>query len=154
MSEKHDDGGPAELSSKRVHAIMSDCLFRNEELPTDGSVPPGAVVAEAVMLRCGMHPERLEGHRSEVEAMLNDLPDAFMENSGGGMSFLNACMDKRGRQWGEHACIDALVALGLGLGVVSFCLPRNLWSMLPGGMPYFVVHPEKRRRAAGGEGAA
>jgi hypothetical protein len=33
-----------------------------------------------------------------------------------------------------------LFALGLGIGMVECQLPRELWDMLPGGVPYYVVN--------------
>jgi hypothetical protein len=55
------------------------------------------------------------------------------------MSFLNACMDRHGNHWAEHQTIDFLLCLGLATDQVAFCLPREIWAALPGGMPYFVV---------------
>jgi hypothetical protein len=54
----------------------------------------------------------------------------------GGATFLNACVDKNGTQWGEHRNIDQLLCLGIAIGKVSFPMPKEMWSMLPGGMPF------------------
>ncbi len=67
------------------------------------------------------------------------LPDSFQASGGGGMSFLNACMDRNGVQWGEHRDIEQLFCLGTALKLCSLCLPRDMWDALPGGMPYYVV---------------
>jgi hypothetical protein len=48
-------------------------------------------------------------------------------------------MDRRGYQWGEHASMESLICLGIAAGFVRYCLPRDLWTSLPGGLPYFVV---------------
>lgn len=55
-----------------------------------------------------------------------------------GSSFLNACVDRDGVQWGEHVNVDELVMLGQGIGKLKFCLPRERWDVFPGGMPYIV----------------
>jgi len=68
------------------------------------------------------------------------LPDEFHTGKGGGWSFLDACNDRNGAQWTSlHRTMDQLVCLGHAIGAVSFCLPREMWKILPGGMPYFVV---------------
>lgn len=72
--------------------------------------------------------------------MLSELPKEFKKESGGGMSFLNACNTSKGEQWtGEHAKMEQLFALGIASGMVECLLPRELWSSLPGGVPYYVV---------------
>lgn len=35
--------------------------------------------------------------------------------------------------------IDQLLAMGIASKKAAFLMPREMWSMLPGGMPYFVV---------------
>lgn len=121
------------LTAERVNRIFLDCLFREGEETTD------PVLAEGVMLRVGFHPGRLESHRGEIMALLMDLPITFRESHGGGWTFLNACMTAAGNQWGEHANIDELLTLGIASGRVEILLPRDMWSVLPGGVPYFVV---------------
>lgn len=122
------------LNPQRVEEIFLDCLFR------DGEDTSSHVKAEGIMANVGFHPERLEKHREEIEAMLTELPDEFRESGGGGWSFLNACMDRHGNQWtGVHQTMDQLFTLGIAIEKVSFQLPREMWNVLPGGMPYLVV---------------
>lgn len=93
------------------------------------------------------------GLEPEIARILAQLPDAFfpkeVPGGGGGHSFLAACEDRDGRHWGEHMHIDGLLALGLAANMVHFCAPRDIWSILPGGMPYFVVSPAVREVAHG-----
>ena len=121
-----------ELTAKNVSAVFDDCLFRWDEDHTD------FVAGDAVMMRVGFHPDRLESHKGDVGSMLSQLSDDFREGRGGGMTFLNACMTRAGVQWGEHANIDQLIALGTATGQ-AIIAPREMWSLLPGGMPYFSV---------------
>jgi len=121
------------LTSERVTEIFLDCLYREDEDTSNH------IKAEGITTNVGFHPERLEGHRAEVEAMLMELPDQFLLSKGGGWSFLNACMDRNDIQWGGHENMQQLILLGIGLNKVRFCMPRSMWSVLPGGMPYFVV---------------
>lgn len=126
------------LDAGKVHEILMDSLFRDEEI-TPGQTPANAVVVEGLMRKIGLHKERLESHRTEIQELLAELPDNFHKSKGGGWTFLNGCMDKDGNQWGEQMNVDELVMLGAALGIARYQLPREMWSALPGGVPYFVV---------------
>lgn len=128
------------LTAKAVDEIFMDCLFRDEEVSKEAAEPPaGAVIVEGIMHVFAMHPERLEGHREKVKAMLAELDDSFQAKGGGGMSFLNACMTKDGEHWGEHRNMEQLFVLGIGLKLAKWLSARELWRAMPGGMPYVVV---------------
>jgi len=123
------------LKSKRVEAIFMDCLFKEGEDTTNH------VKAEGITRLVGFHPERLAGHKAEIALMLDELPDSFKKTGGGGMSFLQACEDKHGNEWtGSHQRMEQLFQLGTGTGKVECLLPNNMWEMLPGGMPYYVIN--------------
>ncbi len=125
--------GKSALTAEKVVAVFEDCLFK------DGEDTANHVKAEGITTIVRFHPQRLEGHRKDIEAMLAGLPDNF-QASGGGMSFLNACLDRDGNQWtGMHQTMEQLFQLGIAIGKVKPCLPRDMWSVLPGGMPYYVV---------------
>ncbi len=86
---------------------------------------------------------RLARHRTTIGAMLAELPDEFHRDRGGGWSFLNACNDRHGEQWADlHATMEQLFMLGVATDQAECQLPRELWSALPGGMPYYCVMPE------------
>ena len=122
------------LDPERVNAVFVDCLFR------DGEDSSKHINAEGIVRNVGFHHERLESHKAEIVAMLDELPEQFKESSGGGWSFLNACMDKHGNQWtGLHQTMEQLFQLGIGIGKVKSLMPREMWSILPGGMPYYVI---------------
>lgn len=80
------------LDSAKVDKIFMNCLFKEGE-DTSKHIP-----AEGMVCTVGFHPERLESHRQEVEEMLLDLPEEFMQDRGGGWSFLNACNNREGIQ--------------------------------------------------------
>jgi hypothetical protein len=129
-----------ELTSTNVQEVCKSCLFTESEIGENhGETPDGAVVVEGVVGGFGFHPERLEQQRENVRSMLACLPDEFRKSKGGGWTFLNACNTRAGNQWGEHTDMNALFCLGIGLGLASFQLPREMWSVLPGGMPYVAV---------------
>lgn len=121
------------LTAENVGIVFTDCLFKDEETTENH------IKGEGVIIQVEFHPDRLSSHETDIISMLSDLPEQFKESGGGGWSFLNACMDKEGNQWGEHSNIDQLLALGTAIRKVKFQMPRDMWTMLPGGMPYFSV---------------
>lgn len=130
-----------QLTSENVSAVFMDCLFRDEEIPTLDKNPESGQFLKGigVATQVGFHPERCNGHKQDVIDMLDCLDDAFKKSGGGGMSFLNMCMDKNGEQWtGIHRVVDQLVCLGVALGLVELT-PREMNAVLPGGVPYVVV---------------
>ncbi len=84
---------------------------------------------------------KVKEHGEAIAALLLGLPEQFMESGGGGWSFLNACQDRDDKQWtGLHLTMGKLFALGEAAGMVTCQFPRDLWDVLPGGMPYYVVN--------------
>jgi hypothetical protein len=122
--------------AQRVDELVQDCLFAAHELTDAGRAPESAVVVEGIMAKFFFHPQRLAAHKADIAALCNELPEEFQKTGGGGWSFLKMCMTKAGEQWGEHRDCELLTVLALGTGQGSFLLPRNLWDVLPGGMPY------------------
>jgi hypothetical protein len=123
----------SKLNAEAVSTIIKSCLFK------EGEDTANHVKAEGVVSAMGFHPDRLKAHAAQIGELLAELPEQFQADTGGGWSFLNACMDKDGNQWGEHRNIDELLMLGIATGQAKILMPRNMWSMFPGGMPYFVV---------------
>ena len=35
--------------------------------------------------------------------------------------------------------MEDLFCLGIAIGKVQYCLPRETWSLLPGGVPYLMI---------------
>ena len=75
----------------------------------DGEDTGKAVLVQGIVLNVGFHPGRLGSHKAEIEEMLAELPDEFKESSGG------------------------------GIGRVRLLVPREMWAIMPGGMPYYIV---------------
>lgn len=125
------------IDTQELEAAFISCLYNDDE-----SIE-GHVAVEGITARYGLHPERLEATREQVKGWLAQLPETFHKNGGGGWSFLNACMTRNDEHWGEHRNMEQLFVLGMGLGLVQCCMPREFWGMLPGGMPYYVVNLEQ-----------
>lgn len=123
-----------ELTSENVNALFRDCLFEEGE---DMSNP---IVAEGIVSKFGFHENRLISHASEISRLLLQLPEEFQEETGGGWSFLNSCDNTNRKRWTDfHQDMEQLMVLGIAIGKVKYQMPREMWKILPGGMPYFVV---------------
>ncbi len=123
------------LTAENVHKTFMNCLFK------DGESTESHTIGEGIMTKAGFHPDRLKESEPTIMSMLLDLSSDFKKSGGGGMSFLNMCQDKDGNQWADlHQTMDELVMLGLATGKMSYLMPREMWAMFPGGMPYLVVN--------------
>ena len=72
--------------------------------------------------------------------MLKFVGCPVMMQKNWGMPFLQACQTEDGTLWtGEHQMMDKLFSMVIAVGLVKACFPRCMWSILPGGMPYYVV---------------
>lgn len=128
-----------DLTAENVRAVATAALFTDAELIDDDTIPDGAVVVDGIMARFAFHPVRIVERKADIAALLDGLPDTFKTDGGGGMSFLEACMTKAGVHWAEHPTMETLFALGIGAGLAVYTMPRDLWGILPGGMPYITI---------------
>jgi hypothetical protein len=117
------------LTRERVETIIKDCLYGAPE-------GPGSVIIEGVVRTFVLDKAKLESHKDEIVTMLRELPETFFRGTGDGYTFLNLCMTKHGQQWGEQPDCEALCVLAFGIGVGAWVMPRNMWSILPGSVPY------------------
>lgn len=134
-----------ELTAEAVETLVRYCLYREEEL-TGADPAPDRIEVEGIIRTFGFHPGRIAEKSTEIGALLQQLPEAFHAQSatnprgGGGWSFLQACVDRDGRQWGEHQQMEALFVLGIAAGRAKWTLPKSLWPSLPAGMPYATIY--------------
>ena len=127
------------LNSEEVKKVFGCCLYQDDEI-INGKPIIEPILVEGVIGKFGLHPDRVKENKSTIIEMLNELPDDFKMTGGGGMSFLNMCNDKNGRQWTDlHRTMELLVCLGIVIGKVEYNLPKEDWSMLPGSMQYIVI---------------
>lgn len=123
------------LNSENVTKIFTDCLYNEGENTND------RIECDGVMSKVGFKPQEIQKYTNDIYDMLKQLPEEFMREIGGGYSFLMACNDKDGNQWtGLHQVMEQLFLLGIAIGKVECLMPKELWSILPGGMPYYVVN--------------
>jgi len=124
------------IDTKRLDEIFCDCLLTEKENGENGDPLVKVVKVEAIINNFVFHSERVKKYTDEIVSFLDELPDKFKSSIGGGWSFVNACMDKHGNQWGEHRNMEQLFALGIAIGKAKFMIPRRMWSIFPGGVPY------------------
>lgn len=136
----------SKLTAEAVDNIFTKCLFTDEEIKDlkKGEIPEGGVKAEGVLRTFVFHPQRLQEHKTEIVELLKEVAPEFHYNSGGGFTFLKLPWDKHDNHWGEHLNAEQLVVLGLAVRHVAYCLPRTVWSALPGGMPYLMINVDEQ----------
>lgn len=116
--------------SQLVSEAFMKCLFE------EGEDTSNYVKVEGITNNYELHPQRLEEQRELVTAMLAELPVEFKE----GYTFLNICTNKNGELWtGDHRVCEQLIVMAIGLDLMSYCLPKEMWAILPGGVPYIIV---------------
>lgn len=122
------------INAKDVNEIFLDCLYKDEETKK-GEVPEGAIIVEGIIMKVGFNPERVEKNKNNIINILEQLHPTFNE----GWTFLNMCIDKNDNEWtGSHKTMEQLLVLGLAIGKLEYCCDRDMWSILPGGMPYVI----------------
>lgn len=136
------------LTSERVEEIGLDCVWPSDEADrlSEDEMKERSIIAEGVIHTYGFRPEKIAEHREELREMIRELPTEFLatrEGGGGGWSFLNLCVTKDGEQWtGLHLMQERFMCLCIAAGLAEIPLPREMWSSLPGGVPYVVFNTE------------
>lgn len=127
------------LSAQAVEDTFIACLA--EDLTGD---PEQCIDVDCIVFTARFSKAAIAERRDAIHLMLLDLPVEFQQDQGGGMSFLNACQDRDDNQWtGLHRTMGFLFGLGMAAGWVACPFPREMWPILPGGMPYYIVTSER-----------
>ena len=131
------------FNGTEVHKVFIECLSKDDTL-TMKTVPDNFKVCQSVRGEyIGFDPELVEKKRDIITEYLEMLPDTFRTSDtggGGGWTFLNGCICGGGQQWGEQTDVDELFILGQALNCVDMQIKDpEIWKMLPGGMPYYVI---------------
>lgn len=128
-----------ELTGENVEKIFLECLYKNEELPAtqkdrEEFAKKHGVHAEGIQIKTVFNPTRINKYKDDVKDMVGQLPDTFDD----GWSFLNMCVTKDGKEWTSlHRTMEQLCCLGTATGALKLLSPREMWPVLPGGMPYY-----------------
>jgi len=128
------------INPELVENTFLSCLFKEDELDESGNPKTEPIIVEGIQDKIGFNAERILENENQIIDWLKELPIEFRKTGGGGWSFLNACNDKDGNQWtGFHKIMDQLFMLGQAIKKVSYQMPRDMWEILPSGMPYIII---------------
>src|SRR3989304_8262419 len=134
-----------ENMADKIHEIFMNCLpgtipEYSKELQDRVMLDKSDVVevdnlifVKGITVTVAFKKETLNESKKSIEDVLNELPDNFKMKSGGGHSFLNACIDRNDFHWAEQITVEQLMMLGMAIGKIKYCLEREFWSALPGG---------------------
>lgn len=115
------------LLENKVTEIFMDCLFTEDEDSTN------FLEVEGILVNVGFNPIKIEKHRDSIRDLTNKLNENFLI----GWSFLNICFNKDNELWtSSHKVCEQLLLLGLAIGKLEYILPRDVWNILPGKLPY------------------
>ena len=93
-------------------------------------MPKGSVVVQGVRTGFIFNKERLEGHRGEIEELINELPP---EVEGEGLIINQMLFDKEHKKWETSAWLaEALLLLGLGVGLLELDTSNPIAMMIYG----------------------
>lgn len=122
------------LSDDAVNELVRSSMYEEGEDHSNG------ILINGIVHNVMFDPVRVEANKENIKLLLDELPNEFKTSLGGGWSFLNACVDKHGRQWTDyHRTMEFLFLLGMAAKLVILLLPREVWGALPGGMPYYAI---------------
>ena len=98
------------LTAENVEAIFYECLC-------DENTKSATQPYKGVLNTASFDLAALRKRHGDIEDLLDELPDGFHADKGGGWSFLQACMDREGNQWGLQRNVDA----GRGVRMMAGC---------------------------------
>lgn len=126
------------LTSQNVKDLFQKVLFN------DGEDTTNYVPVQGITISMGLHPGRLEEIKPQVKELLEQLPKEFHKDHGGGTTFMSMPALADGSMWGEQRNAQELLLMGLATGYLTYCLPREMWMVLPGGVPYVTFDPNPK----------
>lgn len=119
----------------RVNDLFKDCLFSSEEIINNIPIYE-PIYAEGITMTVGFNSIKIEKNKEEIISIIDNLHPTFKE----GWTFLNLCMDKKENIWtGNHSTMQELLCLGIAIDKIEILAPREMWDILPGGVPYIVT---------------
>jgi len=129
----------------RVVELVDSCLFTEDEVRRHEQ--DEAIVVTGVTYQFVFHPGRVREARHELEELVRVIvKDEFFDGHGGGWSISQLCESRDGTLWtGEHRTIEGFVCLSIAAGLARYCAPREVWTSLPGGLPYVVFWKPRDR---------
>lgn len=136
------------LTPQAVQDLLEQCLPYEKTEMTDEQilelVDAGYLIkTPGIMATFVFDPKKIEEHKAEICDLASQLHDEFFMDTGGGWSFLNICSDKDDNLWtGEHRVCEMLCVLMIAAGIANWVGPKEIWEVMPGGMPYIQIIPK------------
>lgn len=123
------------LTSDRVRQVYERCFRPESEYHPTRST---RTQVEAWMLRHTFSVPQLARSREEIIRLLLAVHRGFRSDELEGGSVGMFTMRDDGVMWtGDMSDVEKLIALGMAVGLVSFCIEdRTRWERLPAGLPY------------------
>lgn len=124
-----------ENMAQEVEEIFIKCLYGEDEL-IDGKPTTEPIIVNGIKMNVGFSPRNINKYKDKINSFLDITHETFKE----GWSFLNLCLDKNKNLWtGSHSTMEKLLLLGLAIERIEYCCEKNMWEVLPGGMPYIII---------------
>lgn len=121
------------LNTAFIATLFKRLQFKEKEMPKDLDARAAwakihAVIVQGVNATYGFSRIRLVNQRPTIEALLEQLPAALDT----GCPYTELCYDRQGSQWTtRQRLLEQLVCLGLAIGALEFCEPREQWLTHP-----------------------
>ena len=120
------------IDSKKLFEVFRDCLMSKKDI-VNRKADVGYVLIDGIINKYCLDKCKLKKHEEFIKDYIKELPDEFAE----GWSFLNLCCDKENNQWTSSQIVaEQLMVLAMGINKAQYLVPRTMWDMLPGRVPY------------------
>lgn len=120
------------IDSKKLFEVFQDCLMSKKDI-VNGKAKVEYIVIEGIINRYCLDKGKLKKHEEFIKEFIKELPDEFVQ----GWSFLNLCCDEENEQWtSSNIGAEQLMVLAMGINKAQYLVPRTMWDMLPGRVPY------------------
>ena len=117
------------VSQDRVKEIFQDCLLKKDEIvrgkPCVDFTKIDPISKNFSGFQIAFSNARLGTYSTEINAMLDQLPESLHEGKGNGAPLVQACRNGAGLWTTKLGYAEELVMLGMGIKRVDFCLARN-----------------------------
>lgn len=122
-----------ELNESEVNRLFNACLCHDElKNLNDHDI----IHVEGIHHSANLRTKRIEENYDDITLYLSQLPDKFKK----GWTFLEFGVNKKGDKWTSHfETAEKLLLLGIAAGRVEYINTRNVWEILPSGLPYVKI---------------
>lgn len=110
---------------------FSECIFQH------GNANDDFIIVEGVFGNFIFNCQHLEEHRNLITSLIAELPC----NPQITFTICDIRTNRQGFTWTNDLVVcDCLVAMAIGLNLMFYSLPKNMWHSLPRGLPYILLN--------------